>query len=905
MDFKKIYDDYRAMPFWSWNEKLDTKETARQVGIMKDAGLGGYFMHARGGLETEYMGAEWFENIAAGISEGKRLEMSAWAYDENGWPSGFGNGVVNGKGVAFQQKYLRYERTSEHTDTSICSVGGYHFYYDINPFYCDTLCAEATETFLNEIYKPYYEKYKNEIEGFFTDEPQISRNGIPWSFILPEEYKKAYNEDLFSHLIELFENTGDYKDTRIKFWTLITELFSKNFMKKIYDWCDERGLKLTGHLVLEEGLEKQLTSNGAVMPHYEYFHIPGMDWLSRNEYSNLAQIQLGSVAAQLGKKRVLTESFALCGHNVSFNELKGLLEWQMVRGINLLCPHLEGYSLRGIRKRDYPPAMYYQQPWWSEYKSFIESMARIGGIIAEGKIDCDLLVIHPQSAAWTCFNNGENEGLAELESDFKNIIAALDAKHVSFHLGDEILMKRHGSAKDGKITIGNHSYSRVLIADNRALFDSTRRLLDEFTKSGGKIVTLADIENNDIIDNDSVTYTKRIFDDCIVHYFVNSNGSEQKAYIKSGAKQLDIMTGELLPFGGEHVFEPHGSLIVIEDGTSRAAKKEAFAVNALVPSGSWKIKKISENALTLDFCDYYFDGELQEKNGYVLNIQQRACNLKRPVNIKQNYHVNIDHIPESLYLVCETPDKFDIAVNGKKIAKNDCGFYRDTAFRKIDISSYAVSGRNTISFTCRFTQSDKLYENLKKAVIFESEKNKITYDTEIEPVYLVGDFSVRCDGDFINLDKDALRYSGTFTIDAPKTELSPENIEQQGYPFFCGSVTLLKKLTLDDTNYKLVFDKFGTNVIKVRVNSSEYKLLWGKNEIDISAALKKGENEIEIELTNNLRNLLGPHHLKEGECYTVCPHSFFKEPCIWSAHPEKTWNEDYCFVEFGLKFKKQ
>ena len=33
---------------------------------------------------------------------------------------------------------------------------------------------------------------------------------------------------------------------------------------------------------------------------------------------------------------ILSETFALCGHNVSFAELKGIYEWQMVHGINLL-----------------------------------------------------------------------------------------------------------------------------------------------------------------------------------------------------------------------------------------------------------------------------------------------------------------------------------------------------------------------------------------------------------------------------------------------------------------------------------------------------------------------------------------------------------------------------------------
>ena len=51
---------YRPIPFWSWNEKLDAAETRRQIAMMDEAGIGGYFMHARGGLQTEYMGEEWF-----------------------------------------------------------------------------------------------------------------------------------------------------------------------------------------------------------------------------------------------------------------------------------------------------------------------------------------------------------------------------------------------------------------------------------------------------------------------------------------------------------------------------------------------------------------------------------------------------------------------------------------------------------------------------------------------------------------------------------------------------------------------------------------------------------------------------------------------------------------------------
>ena len=90
---------YRPAPFWSWNEKLTVESTAEQVEIMEKAGLGGFFMHARGGLQTNYLKDDWFDNIKAASEKANESGMLAWGYDENGWPSGFGCGAVNGKGV--------------------------------------------------------------------------------------------------------------------------------------------------------------------------------------------------------------------------------------------------------------------------------------------------------------------------------------------------------------------------------------------------------------------------------------------------------------------------------------------------------------------------------------------------------------------------------------------------------------------------------------------------------------------------------------------------------------------------------------------------------------------------------------------------------------------------------------
>lgn len=906
MDFKNVPKEFRPIPFWSWNEKMDTTETAEQIDKMCAQGIGGFFMHARGGLQTEYMGDEWFENVAVCADKCEENGMHPWAYDENGWPSGFGGGIVNGKGIKYQQKYLRCcegERDGEHT---IVNKDGYHFYYDVNPFYVDTLDGEVIKCFIDEIYQPYYDKFKGRLDGFFTDEPQISRNGIPWSFILPDEYRKAYGDELNDRLIELFKPVGDYKTTRMRFWKLITDLFSKNYMKQIYDWCNEHGFKFTGHLVLEESLIDQIVTNGACMPHYEYFTIPGMDWLGRHNRYSLTPYQVGSVARQTGKKQVLSETFAMCGHNVGHDELKWIFEYQMVRGINLLCQHLEGYSNRGLRKRDYPPAMYIQQPWWDEYKTFNDSMSRIGMLLSGGDDGVEVLVIHPQTTAWTMFDTSSEsrEKINEYNRNFCVILKTLEKKHINFHLGDETIIERHGSVDGKYFVIGEKRYSKVIVPEHDVFFDNTEKLLEEFKKNGGSIVSANSLDDNPIIDVPQITYCERHYDDFDMYYFVNSTEDTYTAQIGCGGKVLDITSGELCRFDGVHTFRKYESLVVIDDHSGLSAvyapEKDKKAIDL---GGEWNIKNFGDNAMTLDYCDYYFDGVLEEKNGYILNAMYRAVERMKPTHITCEYKVDAKYLPNRLFLVCETPEIMDIYINGEKIDKTDCGYFADKAFRKMDIAGKIKLGENVIKIETDFEQSEQVYKNIENGKKFESEKNKLTFDMEIEQIYLVGDFSVECDGKIEELDKKAYRFDGKFIIAEPRKKIFLDKISRQGFPFFAGKITVEKEFDADCADMILDFEKYGINVVKAKINGADAgKFMWEPYRADVSEFVCEGKNKIEMTLINNLRNLEGPFHLEEGETYSASPRSFYKEKCIWSAGTD--WNDGYCFVDVGVTNRK-
>lgn len=959
---------YRPVPFWSWNERLDLSETTAQVREMESVGIGGYFMHARGGLQTEYMSDEWFDNVRATLHEGKRLGMQSWGYDENGWPSGFGSGVVNGKGLKYQQKYLRCEETDTavYSDNTIINLThnnkNLHFYYEVNPFYVDTLDKEVIDEFIRSTHMKYKEVLGedfSDMAGFFTDEPQVSRNGYPWSFVLEKEYMKAYAEPLAPQLLHLFYDTENSSEIKYKYWKLVTNLFSENFMNNIYKWCQQNGSALTGHLVLEEGLWDQIISNGACMPHYEYMTIPGMDNLGRVLNRIECEMQLSSAANQLGKKQILSETFACCGWNVSFEELRWIYEHQMVHGINYLCQHLEGYTLRGIRKRDYPATLFKQQPWWNNYCEFNDMVSRIGMLIAEGEINHEILVLHSADSAWANFDINSRQYALKLCSEMIDVMNKLENNQLQYHLGDATLMERHGRVENGKLVIGTQKYSVVVVPPCDCLASNTIKLLKQFKSQGGLVIftdrvpTMVDGKQTDEITAFAKDCVNTTCDD-VISYIpetvrkikLSYNGDtpiltavrrfeEQKmtmyyltnpcdithnlvATVKGkSATQFNALSGEEEPV----VFNKNGDTIDIDatlygNGSivlfvydDEVKKSEDVKNTALIPlkfENKWEFVA-DDNAITLDYCDVYFDGELAYKNLPVNDVQEKALAFERLVKTKLVFKFNVkDKAFSKTDLVVETPEIFDITVNGEVIDKTVKGYYHDISFKVIDIYKYICEGENEIALTCDFVQSLDVYKNAKNSLIFESEKNKLSYDIELEAIYLKGDFAVKTNNEFEILNRRALRTNGEFYLTKAPQTLQNDDIVKQGYPFFAGSMTFKQKvnLTADECkNRSIKFNRLCSTVTEIKVNGKAAgKIMWQPYEVDVSPWLSCGENEIEITVTGNLRNLLGPFHLADGENYWVCPNSFFHESPIWRKGLNPNWTDSYCFVEFGLFF---
>jgi hypothetical protein len=371
-----------------------------------------------------------------------------------------------------------------------------------------------------------------------------------------------------------------------------------------------------------------------------------------------------------------------------------------------------------------------------------------------------------------------------------------------------------------------------------------------------------------------------------------------------------IETGDLLPFSGTHTFEPYESLVVIDTHAERTEKHTAPTSKKLSLLGEWTVESFTHNSLTLDKCDYYFDGELVEKNGYVLNILPRINELERAVDLKQVYRFTVDHIPSQFFLATETPEIFEIFVNGVKIDKTDLGYFRDSAFRKLDIAPCVRTGENEIVFTSTIQQTPACYEHISKSWTFESMKNCLSYDMEIEPIYLVGDFGLR----FVDEPKE--NADGSYVIDeVPVIAEKPEKVDiarlgYEGFAEFAGELTISKKIDVTDTDLYVYLKGEAMNAIRLKINGKDViTKLYAPYRVELNGYLNEGENTLELTLVNNLRNMMGPHHVFKEEDRWVCPGIFFKESNIF-YHPEGAgadchdvnsfYNDSYLLMKYGI-----
>ncbi|HIE43671.1 MAG TPA: hypothetical protein EYP78_02605 [Candidatus Omnitrophica bacterium] len=742
----------------------------------------------------------------------------------------------------------------------------------------------------------------------------------------------------------LIEEIPGFETIRYHYYRLITELFAQNFGRKIYDWCKKNQIQLTGHYLAEDTLEGQISVIGDAMVLYESMQWPGVDHLGRNLDHPLTLKQCSSVAHQLGKERVLSELYGCSGQSFTLAERKWIGDWHIVLGINFFCPHLYLYSLRGTRKRDYPPTISHHQPYWKYNKPLEDYFARLNFILSKGTFKANILVVHPIESSWCVRGTDE---IKELDDSLAKITQSLLENKFEYDFGNESLMEKYASVEDGKLIMGKMSYEFVIITPSVTIRRRTISLLKEFYASGGKIfasekfpslvegksergvlpelrkrcVMYKSTEHLITLLKKSVPCEIEIRDEkgenipeIFIHrreldpstsvvFFANTSIKRYvsaQLKIKSVGKvwEADPFTGKLETvsvnkMGGAMIIncDFHGvssHLLVIENRRKPVTgKEEKVNLKNSKKLTNWNLWLDKPNVLILDFCRYK-SGKMKSWSKFlpVIKVQDilEKENRRGKISLLFEFKVEKDFVPENLNLVIEQAERYHILLNGKKISSVSSNWWLDKSFKIVTLPSDAIKkGKNQLVLTALFIPPKK-----RGTLIFTKD------GIELETIYLLGNFSLKT-------RKTEARNGGCyyfhtgFSLSNPQ-QLTDKDLNVQGYPFYTGSLLAETEIEIKDKDhsrrYFIRFDEFRAVAAGVTINSKYSGVVYlPPYHIEVTKLLKKGRNTILLEIVSSLRNLLGPHHQKDPNPEFVDPNSFLDM---------ENWSQAYSTHAFGL-----
>ena len=569
MLFQNPTSEYRAAPFWAWNGKLDKKELLWQIDKFEEMGFGGFFMHSRSGLNTEYLGVEFMECVKACNEHAKKKGMFSYLYDEDRYPSGSAGGKVT-ENPEFRQRYILlsldepttfYAKVKEVQKPYLLACFDVQFdQYDylcaykriekedkaigekwyayvllddlwgwFNGFnYLDTLNEKAVERFIEITHQAYQKivgsEFGESVPAIFTDEPNYghmvrksyARDGrdaqIFWNEELPIDFKKNYGYEIENHLPELVWTyaNGNPAIHKYHFYQYATYRFSRSFCKTIGDWCKNNNIIFTGHLLDEKTLGSQTLCIGDAMQHYKYFGLPGIDMLCNDvEYTTAKQAQ--SVVHQYGKEGVTSELYGVTGWDFDFRGHKWQGDWQAALGVTLRVPHLSWYTMKGSAKRDYPASIHYHSSWYKQYSYIEDHFARLNTVLTRGKPLVNIGVIHPIESYWLIEGDWEHSSkmMEEQENSFSQITEILLNNNLDFDYINEALLPELYEETEQGFKQGEMCYQAVVIPPMKTIRKTTLNALENFMRKGGKVIIVGAIPK--LVDGKISALAKRVF----------------------------------------------------------------------------------------------------------------------------------------------------------------------------------------------------------------------------------------------------------------------------------------------------------------------------------------------------------------------------------------------------------
>jgi hypothetical protein len=336
-----------------------------------------------------------------------------------------------------------------------------------------------------------------------------------------------------------------------------------------------------------------------------------------------------------------------------------------------------------------------------------------------------------------------------------------------------------------------------------------------------------------------------------------------------------------------HTLPPAGSALFFVGNETQAGYpiwQVPEPSGAPVKMAPMRVERLHPNVLTMDFCDVaigdtllrdlhtYFAADtvfkhygFKEGNPWNTSVQYKDQTIRRDTFQKGTgftvtYHFEIapgTH-PADLRAVMERADLWQVSINGTIVEPIPGEWWLDSEFAVFDAGPYCRTGDNTITI-----HADRMRVN-----------------AEIEPVYLLGDFSL------------SPRTKGWAV--SGQTPLSLGSWKEQGMPFYGHEMAY--RTTFEGKagqGYRLKLNAWKGTAAIVRLNGKTVgHIHYPPHELMLTEGVSNGENKLEIIIVGSLKNTLGPHH--------GAPRPGMVSPWHWRRAETYPPGEAYDTYNYGL-----
>lgn len=995
--------EYRSAPLWDWNDRITEEGIAFQLQEFKKAGLGGVFVHPRPGLITEYLSEDWYQLFDFTVQKGKELGLRVWIYDENSYPSGFAGGHVpaempdsyeHGTGLSVEVQDIFnpadtdvYEVILKQTDEGFDDItenfepdsgqeGTYYLFKRTYPptsywyggkTYVDLLYKGVTKKFM-DVTMEGYEKYNKSdfgitVPGIFTDEPNLEAAMGPgtvlrWTSDLWEAYHSRWGYDLKVNLPSLLYEVGDWKRIRHDYYELILEMFLDRWAKPWSKYCEKSGLTWTGHY-WEHGWPEP-THGFDEAAFYIWHQMPGIDMLGNELVDNGQGGQFGntravrellSAANQAGRSRTLSETYGGSGWEMDFRNFKRLVDWQGVLGVNFVNQHLSYYTLKGVRKFDYPPSFSYHEPWWGNYKKLGDYIGRISMAMSTGEQINKILVLQPNTTAWMYFTRvRRNPAIEKIQRDFKHFVYQMEREQIEYDLGSENVVKTLGSIDNGQLVVGYRKYETVIIPDHMENIDrATYDLLKEFLENGGEVLSFCPkISRLDGVESDEV----QLLQQSHAEHWLSVNSLHEAAvqkrlYTDDFSINEKSAEGEL--YHQRRILEDGQLLMLVNSDQYSGAFASIKAAGKSVVKLDLESGDIYNVSNTIEEGKLSFDVQLEPVGSALYFISDKVENETGFVAGEKSWtevpglekiHINAesDNILVLNYLDLITPDRVmkDVYFMEALIALfHDFGIEFGNPWQhKIQYKTAYVDLDTTFNDTTGFEveyhfqvargTDIQALDNVKAVVerpelwtvsvndsLIEKEDGEYWIDVDF-PVYKIGHL---LEPGWNSITLKARRMSifaeimpvyilGDFVVRPKKKGFEIANgslnalgsWKDSGYPFYPDKVSYTQEYIVEKGKamFKVKLTGWNGTMAEVRVNNKKAGIIaWPPEELDVTQMLSEGKNEISVQIVGSLKNTFG-YFYEDNNKWINGPHD-------WNRAPENQPGIDqYFLMDYGL-----